>query len=107
MNKRLSAAEIRELQESGARVNVVKKVVPHETPGRETLPAKNDSPTIAEQAMFELASTMTASQRALLEQVAVLLQSMHATDTKPTAYQFTIKRDRKGLIESIDAIPMD
>ena len=58
--------------------------------------------------MFELAGAMSKSHRALLEQIERMVQALSQHGgTKPSPGQFTIKRDKKGLIETIDFVPRE
>lgn len=99
MKKRVSSRELEDLRGSGAKVTVSRK------PEREDPAPVPAGPTPVEAAMFELASTMSYSQRAIAAQIAETLE--RSNTTKPTAFRFTIKRDKRGLIESMDAIPIN
>jgi len=57
-------------------------------------------------AMMEIAKDLQSGQRQFAEQLAAAIER-NAARPKPIPYRFTIQRNKRGLIESVDAIPID
>ena len=104
MKKTLSQAQIQELQAGGATVRVSPKAEPEPLPTVTEQPLKEAAPNLSEVVMAQMAANLSQSQRDLLAHIQTMLA---ANNTKPTAYRLIISRSRNGLIQSIDAVPID
>ena len=109
--KNLTKAQLAVLMEAGAEVEVLKKAPPKpvDAPQPDSL-AKLLSGTTAAQdrqalVLAEITAMLGHSQGKLAEQLAAI--TARAAMNGSTAFRFTINRDSRGLIESVDAHPIE
>lgn len=117
--KKLTAAQIAALKADGAEVEVVK-------PALRPLPVKPaEDKTLARllsaqeklaegqvqaqamqaRALSDITLRLGESQANIVDKLKAVVQPPAAA-IKPTPYRFIIKRDKRGLIESVDAYPI-
>ena len=115
--KKLTAAQLAALKADGAVVEMTKKAPPKVVPPPKTdglsklldlqqyIAAQNEQ-SQSRQALVlaEIVSRLGGGQEKLAEQITALVQQAATTGSAP--YRFTIKRDSRGLIESVDALPI-
>jgi len=94
--KRMTKAELRDLQQSGATVRTVEKAkAPEASP-----PAPDQS------ASFERLAKLQESMVRALEELAAAKQKQPAL-TKPRGFEFIIERNSRGLMQKVTAKVVD
>jgi hypothetical protein len=98
--KKMTKAEIAALQKRGANVTTIKEA-------RKADPKPEQTPSVDQMsAVFAaIASELARSQSEGMSELAKALQRP-PTKSKPTPFRLIIKRNRRGLIEEIDAYPI-
>jgi hypothetical protein len=97
MSRTVTKAELAKLRNNGAVVRTVK-------PAQKKGEPKPD--TSMGDALKMITESLSQGQLELAEKLTTVVKSNKDTSNKPMPYRFIIKRDRRGLIESIDAHPI-
>ena len=104
MKPTISQEQLRDLEKSGAKITKSAAAGKPETLATTGFAEARAIPGQLEQAMLELAGSLTKGQKMMLEE---LQKVMSGDRIKPTTYQFTINRDKRGLIADITATPIE
>ena len=118
--KILSSAQMKSMEQAGAKVTVkkpMKKAAPRvearsdaqliEATNKQATAQERQADSMGRQAdaIGDMASSLGQGQAMLANQLRMMTQE-NESKTKLTPYRFTIQRNRKGLIETIDAHPI-
>ena len=112
--RKLTKAQIAELERDGAKVKVTPAKKPVQPKDRaKTAPRESPSKLVAAsiekqgEVVANLANELGKGQLALAEQIQTMVKA-NSGRPKPIPYRFIINRDKKDrLIESVDAFPLE
>ena len=110
--RKLSTAEMKKLRAEGRLT--IKEPPKKSAPVKEAKPSQPQpvDPGLSvainrqSQATAEIAKTLGEGQMMLVKKLETALITNQKQGVKPIPYRFTIKRDRRGLMETIDAYPI-
>lgn len=114
--KTLSAAQMKRMESAGAKVTTKKpmqKAAPRPAPPAkpdnrlpEALEKQASSGEAQAHAISNLANALGEGQMMMAQELRTMVLE-NQNKPKPTAYRFTIERNKKGLIESFVATPTE
>lgn len=111
--RRVSQAELAELEAEGAKVKRTPAKKPVQPKDRAKPQPKDDTPKLLKQTMDQqaavvagLAQELGQGQLALAEQIKTMVESMSEGRLKPIPFRFIIHRDKRGLMTEVEAHPI-
>lgn len=95
--KKMTKAELEKLRSKGAVVRTIKEAEKKPDP-------KPD--TSMQDALEAITKSLSEGQMQLAEKLITVVRSNTEGGAKPVPFRFIIKRDRRGLMEEIEAYPI-